>query len=102
MLRKVGFSVVGAADGAAAIDLLRANPNNIDLIFLDVTIPGASSHDVLAEAAQTRPDIRVVLTSAYSQEMLMPSMSGPQICEFIRKPYRLGDLVQTLRKVASS
>jgi PAS domain S-box-containing protein len=102
MLRKVGFSVVGAADGASAIDLLRANPNNIDLIFLDVTIPGASSHDVLAEAAQTRPDIRVVLTSAYSQEMLMPSMSGPQIYEFIRKPYRLGDLVQTLRKVASS
>jgi PAS domain S-box-containing protein len=102
MLRKVGFSVVGAADGAAAIDLLRANPNNIDLIFLDVTIPGASSHDVLAEAAQTRPGIRVVLTSAYSQEMLTPSMSGPQICEFIRKPYRLGDLVQTLRKVASS
>jgi PAS domain S-box-containing protein len=100
-LRKVGFSVIGAADGAAAINLLRTNRSNIDLIFLDVTIPGASSHDVLAEAAQSRPDIRVVLTSAYSREMLMSSMNGSQIYEFIRKPYRLGDLVQTLRKVAS-
>jgi PAS domain S-box-containing protein len=101
MLRKVGFSTLGAADGAAAIELLRANPGIIDLVLLDLTIPGASSNDVLAEVAQARPGVRVVLTSAYSQEM-MSSMNGPQVRGFIRKPYRLGDLVQTLQKVAAS
>ena len=102
MLRRQGFSVSGAPDGAAAIELLRASRSNIDLILLDMTIPGASSHEVLAEAVRVRPGTRVILTSAYSQEMLMSSMSGSQICGFIRKPYRLDDLVQTLRKAATA
>jgi len=102
MLQKLGFSVMGAADGAAAIELLRANPGKIDVMLLDMTIPGASSREVVAEVAQTRPNMRVILTSAYSQEMLMSSMTASQIRGFIRKPYRLGDLVQTLQKAAAS
>jgi signal transduction histidine kinase/ligand-binding sensor domain-containing protein/CheY-like chemotaxis protein len=102
MLRKAGFEVLEAADGCSAIDLLRANGRKIDLMLLDMTIPGASSQDVVAEAAKARPDTRVVLTSAYSREMIAGAMNGPQIRGFIRKPYQLGDLVQTLRKVSSS
>jgi CheY-like chemotaxis protein len=102
MLRRAGFSVLGAADGTSAIELLRANSGKIDVILLDMTIPGASSNDVLAEAAQTRPGIRVILTSAYSKEMLMPLLSASQIHGFIRKPYRLLDVVQTLKKAASA
>ena len=72
------------------------------MILLDMTIPGASSHEVVAEAAKARPDIRVILTSAYSQEMLTPPMSSSQIRGFIRKPFQLGDLVQTLWNSFSS
>jgi DNA-binding NarL/FixJ family response regulator len=101
MLRRAGFAVLGAADGSTAIELIRANRDKVDVILLDMTIPGASSQEVLAEA-QTRPDIRVILTSAYSREMLVSSMSAAQVRGFIRKPYRLGDLVQTLRKAAAA
>jgi len=98
MLRMAGFVVLEASNGTAAINLLRANEGTIDVILLDVTIPGASSHQVLAEAAaQDRKNIKVILTSAYSQEMVTPSFSAPQICGFIRKPFRLQDLVKTLR-----
>jgi CheY-like chemotaxis protein len=102
MLRMAGFAVLEAADGADAIDLLRTNGGKIDVILLDMTIPGASSHEVVAEAVKARPNIRVILTSAYSQEMLKPPMSASQIYGFIRKPYQLGDLVYTLRKAASA
>jgi CheY-like chemotaxis protein len=102
MLERAGFSVLQAADGAIAIDILHANGGNIDLILLDMTIPRASSNEVMAEATQVRPSPRVVLTSAYSKEMLAPLMSAAQIHGFIRKPYRLFDLVQTLHKAASA
>jgi hypothetical protein len=46
MLRKTGFEVFEAGDGSSAIDLLRANGGKIDVILLDMTIPGASSHEV--------------------------------------------------------
>ena len=63
ILRKSGFQVFDAGDGYAAIDLLRARGSEIDVILLDMTIPGASSQEIVAEAA-SRPDIKVVLTSA--------------------------------------
>ncbi len=97
MLRQTGFEVLEATNGSAAIEILRAHGGKIDVILLDMTIPGASSYEVVAEAAQTRPDATVVLTSAYSEEMLTPPMSAPRICGFIRKPFRLDDLLQKLR-----
>ena len=97
MLRKSGFEVLEAANGSSAIDLLRADGSKIDVILLDMTIPGASSHEVVAEAAKAKPNIRVILTSAYSQEMIAGAMSPPQIRGFIRKPFQLRDLLKTLR-----
>ena len=97
MLRKTGFEVFEAADGSSAIDLLRMDGGKIDVILLDMTIPGASSHEVLAEAVHAKPNIRVILTSAYSQETIAGAMSLPQIRSFIRKPFQFGDLLNTLR-----
>ena len=102
MLRRKNFTVMEAGSGTAAVNLLRTKGNSIDVIMLDMTIPGASSHQVIAEAAQVRPDVRVILTSAYSQEMLTPPITAAQIQGFIRKPYQLGELIQTLRKAASA
>jgi PAS domain S-box-containing protein len=102
MLRKTGFEVFEAADGTAAIDLLRAHKGRIDVILLDMTLPGASSYEIVAEAGNAGPEIRVILTSAYSQEMIAGAMNNPQIYGFIRKPFQLGDLVKTLRSSLSS
>jgi PAS domain S-box-containing protein len=99
MLHKAGFVALEAANGSAAIDILRTNEGKIDVILLDMTIPGASSHQVVTEAAQARPATRVILTSAYSQERLTPPLSASQVCGFIRKPFQLNDLIQMLRNV---
>ena len=63
-----------------------------------MTIPGASSLDVLAEATNVRPDIRVVLTSAYAQETFSSAPSVLKVSGFIRKPFQLVDLLKTLRQ----
>jgi CheY-like chemotaxis protein len=97
MLRKSGFEAFGAADGTSAIDLLQTDGNRVDFILLDLTIPGASSLEVLDQATNANPDIRVILTSAYSQNMIAGSMWAPQIRGFIRKPFRLVDLLAALR-----
>jgi PAS domain S-box-containing protein len=102
MLRKKGFEVLDAANGSAAINILRTSQGRIDVMLLDMTIPGASSQEVAAEATKSWPNIKVILTSAYSQEMLTHPLSGPQIRGFIRKPFLLGDLEQTLRNALAS
>jgi DNA-binding response OmpR family regulator len=56
MLRNAGFEVLEAANGSAAIDLFRASGNKIDVMLLDITFPGATSQDVVAQAGQVRPE----------------------------------------------
>jgi two-component system cell cycle sensor histidine kinase/response regulator CckA len=102
MLRKAGFEAYEAADGSAAIELLRARGAQIDLILLDLTIPGASGAEVVTQAVKVRPDVRVVLTSAYGREMIGGSLKSPQVRDFIRKPFRIEDLVSILRKTLAA
>ena len=101
MLRKTGFSVIEAGDGSTAINLLRTRKDEIDVILLDMTIPGSSSREVIAEAGRIRPEIKIILTTAYSREMATPALNAPQLTGFIRKPFLLSDLVQLLRDAIS-
>jgi CheY-like chemotaxis protein/two-component sensor histidine kinase len=99
MLRKSGLEVLEAGTGSAAIELIRSRGIEIDVILLDLTIPGSTSQEVHAEAVQVRPAVKVILTSAYSEEIAKSTISSPLICGFIRKPFGLGDLVQTIQSV---
>ena len=102
MLRKKGFEVFEAADGSCAIDLLRSDGSKVDAILLDMTLAGASSREIVAEAANAKPNIGVILTSAYSHKTIADAMSPLQIRSFIRKPYQLEDLLKALRSCLSS
>ena len=97
MLRMRGFSVIEAIDGNAAVDLFRAHEPDIAVVLLDMTLPGLSGPEVFAELRRIRPDVKVILTTAYSQETTMTTVGGQQAWAFIRKPYQLNDLVRLLR-----
>ena len=102
MLRKKGFSVIEAGDGSAAVDLLHSEKDRIDLILLDMTLPGTSSREVLREAVRIKPDIRIILTSAYARDMALSDINAPQVKGFIRKPFQLGEVIQLLWTTLSS
>jgi CheY-like chemotaxis protein len=98
MLQRSGLEVFEAADGTSAIELLRERGRSIDAILLDMALPGPGGREIVAEAAKLKPEVRVILTSAYSQAMIEGSITAPQICGFIRKPFRLADLLEIIRR----
>jgi CheY-like chemotaxis protein len=102
MLRKKGFQVFEANDGAAALELVRAPEPGIDLMLLDITLPGVSSREVFEVALDSRPDLKIVLTSAYSREAVAASFAGIEIEHFIRKPFRFEELKTLLHDVLSN
>lgn len=97
MLSKRGYSVVEASDGCAAVDLFRANEREIDVVLLDLTMPRMNGREVLEELRRTRPDVKVIITSAYSQDTAMKAIGGQQPWLYLRKPYQLSELVVALR-----
>jgi CheY-like chemotaxis protein len=102
MLSNAGFKVLQVDNGSDAIELLRGDAGDIDAILLDVTIPGARSQEVLAEAVQVRPNIKIILTSAYGEETARTVLNGSPINGFVRKPFQFEHLVRTLRSVLFS
>jgi two-component system, cell cycle sensor histidine kinase and response regulator CckA len=95
MLRSRGFEVTEAMDGDAALELIRS-PNDINVMLLDMTLPGASSRQVLEEARSMRPNLKVILTSAHTKETVDAYFAGLRVEHFIRKPFRILDLVSLL------
>ena len=97
MIRRTGLSVIEAADGGEAVELFRVNERDIDVVLLDMTLPGMHGPEVLAELRRIRSDVRIILTTAYSQQMVSSNLDGQNSWAFIRKPYQMRELVQLLR-----
>jgi len=102
LLRKRGFAVLQAADGSTAIDVLRTTSRHLDLVLLDMTIPGASSQVVIRELEQTRPGVGVLLTSAYGEDVVRDTLTGPQIRGYVRKPFQFANLLRSIRSALPS
>jgi len=71
------------------------------VIVLDVTLPGISGCELLDELYRIRPNLKAILSTAFSQETVMPGFGGRDICGFIRKPYRTVDLVNLLQQATA-
>jgi PAS domain S-box-containing protein len=97
MLRRKGYFVIEASDGTTAIDAFRKQPFAIDVVLLDMTLPVMSGPEIFQELRRIRPDVRVVLTTAYSQETVLAALGGLQAWAFIRKPYQMGELTHLLQ-----
>jgi PAS domain S-box-containing protein len=101
MLCRAGFTTVEASDGNAALKAIESYRNSLDVLFLDITIPGASSHEVFEAAKRLIPGIKVIVSSAYSEKFAAESLEG-EVEHFIRKPYRVGELVAQIRESIGS
>jgi two-component system, cell cycle sensor histidine kinase and response regulator CckA len=96
ILRRKGYTVIEAANGDSGVNLLRDSAQEIDVVLLDLTLPGLSSREVLSELRRLRPDVKVIVTSAYSREQAQTTLGGQQPWLYIRKPYRINELTDLL------
>ena len=98
MLRKAGFSVIEAGDGTTAANLFRANERKIDVVLLDMTLPGMSGREVLEELRRIQPGVKVILATAFSQASALSSIAEQHLWGYVRKPYQFSELTSLLRK----
>jgi two-component system, cell cycle sensor histidine kinase and response regulator CckA len=101
MLRKRGLTVIEAVDGRVAIELFRDMASEIDVVLLDMTLPGMSGREVFDAMQEIRPGVKVVITTAYSQETALTSLGGQRALAYIQKPYQFSDLFALLRETLS-
>ncbi len=99
LIKKLGYKVLVANRGKAAIKLYEVNKDEIDMVILDMIMPdmgGGETYDMLKEI---NPDIKVLLSSGYSidgqaAEIIQRGCNG-----FIQKPFNMMHLSQKIRNV---
>ena len=100
ILRTLGYEVLTAPDGPAAMSVLRRDAE-IDILFSDVVMPGGMSGIGLARnALRLRPQLRVLLASGYPTPALTDAEPGAGLeFPFLSKPYRRAELAEALRSL---
>lgn len=98
-LQQLGYRVVTAPNGKAALDLLYQEAE-IDLLFTDLVMPGGMDGRELAAAArQIRPDLKILYTSGYADQAVLPSESFDPTIPLLSKPYHPSVLAQKIQEV---
>ena len=98
IMTDLGYEVRAAAGPLEALELLRSD-EPIDLLFSDVVMPTMSGIRLADEARRLRPDLKVLLTSGYSQETLSPQTAPAGSFPVLSKPYKPSDLGARLRAI---
>jgi len=95
----LGYTPLDVADGRAALNILERD-DSIAVLFTDIVLAGGMTGLELAEAAQRlRPDLRVLFTSGYSEELIVGSGSAFSGLRILPKPYRRNVLATRLQEV---
>jgi PAS domain S-box-containing protein len=98
-LTSLGYRVIAASGGAEALELLRAVPD-IDLLFVDVSMPdGMSGRECAEQAVALRTGLKVLFASGYFEGALVRRGDLEEAADFLVKPYRKKDLAAKVQQV---
>jgi len=97
-LIELGYSVLEADGGEAALRLIRDHPQ-IDLMFTDVVMPGMNGAELARRAQAARPDLKVLFTTGYTRNAVVHNGVLDPGVQLIGKPYTLEELAAKLREI---
>jgi len=99
ILRELGYSILEAATGLAALRVLEAHPE-IDLLFTDVGLPGGMNGRQLAdEARRRRPDLKILFTTGYARNAIVHEGRLDPGVQLVTKPFTYAAVGQKLRDI---
>jgi CheY-like chemotaxis protein len=91
-----GFSVLTAENGLHAIEVFREHADEVKAVILDLTMPVMDGREALQHLRALRPDVKVIISSGYSEMDAVQKFSGDGLAGFLQKPYtarRLSEVV---------
>lgn len=91
------IQVLTAANGIIGVEMYQKNMNRIGLVILDLSMPGMSGKETLTHLQAINPDVKVILSSGYSETDVSSLVNQQNHVGFLPKPYKIDNL---LAKVA--
>jgi two-component system, cell cycle sensor histidine kinase and response regulator CckA len=97
-LQQLGYQVVEAENGQAALQLCDDLHGKIDLVLTDLVMPGMGGHELAGELAQRHPAMRMLFMSGYTEDSAARHDILLQGSAFLQKPFSVADLSNAVRQ----
>ena len=98
MLKRFGFTVLLASDGAEAVELFRERFDEIACVLLDLNMPRMGGEEAFEELRKIKGDVPVILSSGYSELESTKRFGDKGLTGFLHKPFKPASLREKLRK----
>jgi nitrogen-specific signal transduction histidine kinase/CheY-like chemotaxis protein len=95
-LKSLGYGVIAARDGAAALMAVDAEPD-VSLLLTDVSLPGLNGPELVEKALDLRPDLPVLFTTGYPAMAVLRNGLLTQGVRTVNKPFSLAELAIAVR-----
>ena len=99
ILANLGYKIYTADSGHEAIDIYNANKDEIDLVILDMIMPGMNGGETYKQLKAINPDVKVILSTGFSGSDQAQQILDSGCQALIQKPFRVDDLSQKIREV---
>jgi CheY-like chemotaxis protein len=99
VLKAMDYKVLVARNGKEAVKVFKKEKGKIDLVILDMIMPGISGGETFDRLKDIDPDVKVILSSGYSIGGTAREIMGKGCNAFIQKPFSVEELSRTVRDV---
>jgi PAS domain S-box-containing protein len=98
VLEHEGLEVLVAPDGERGLELMRERGQEVDVVLLDLSMPGLGGQETFARLAEGHPGVPVILSSGYDHAEAMRRFEERAPAGFIQKPYRPAQLLAEIHR----
>jgi CheY-like chemotaxis protein len=102
LLEALGYRVLDADDGDVALDIWQSNRSDVDLVILDMTMPRLDGCDTLAQLREWAPDLKVLITSGYSEREVLARSKDHIPSGCVPKPFRLQQVQESIEEILAT
>lgn len=99
MFKKLGFSVLYAENGKQGLEVYRKEHRRVNLVLLDMVMPGLSGKEVYLKLLNINPEVDVILSSGFGQDERVLDVLALGLSGFLHKPYTFNELKTVVQKV---
>lgn len=99
ILRILGYKVLTAENGEDALNLYNTAQEDIDLVILDMIMPGMSGSEVVNRMREIRSDVKILLISGRKINEETKDVMNAGYNGFIQKPFSINTLSATVREI---
>jgi PAS domain S-box-containing protein len=102
MLTRYGYKVISAENGTEAIAIYKKNQNRIDLIVMDLIMPGVDINKILGWLKKLNPKVKIIATAGLGERELVQKELRKNLSGYIKKPFQVRPLLKKIHTILNA